>query len=45
MTTGGVAAVDQGDVDIRVIDQGVSEGHAHRPGADDEVIGLDGPVH
>src|SRR5690606_31539651 len=38
---GGVAAVDEGDVDVGVVDQRVGEGHPHGTGADDDVVGLD----
>ena len=37
---GRVATVDERDVHVRVIDQGVREGHAHRARAHDEVVGL-----
>ena len=37
---GRVAAVDERDVHVGVVDEGVREGHAHRAGADDEVVGL-----
>jgi hypothetical protein len=40
MPTGRVAAVDERDMDIRVVDERIREGHAHRPGTDDEVVGL-----
>ena len=41
VTAGGVATVDEGDVDVGVIDQGVGERHAHGAGTDDEVVGLE----
>ena len=37
---GRVATVDERDVHVGVIDQRVGEGHAHRAGAHDEVVGL-----
>ena len=40
MPAGRVATVDERDVHIRVIDQRVREGHAHRARAHDEVVGL-----
>ena len=42
---GRVATVDQREVHIRVIDQRVREGHAHRPRAHDEVVSLQRPRH
>ena len=42
---GRVATVDQRDVHVRVIDQRVGEGHAHRPRAHDEVVGLERSRH
>ena len=45
MTTGAVAPVHHHDVGVGVLDQAVDEGDAHRPGADDEVVGLElGPA-
>ena len=39
------AAVDQGHPDVGVVDQGVGVRHAHRPGPDDQVVGLDSACH
>ena len=41
VTACGVATVDQGDVHIGVVEQRVGEGHPHRPGADDEIVGVE----
>jgi hypothetical protein len=41
----GVAAIDERDVDIRVIEEGVGERHAHRPCADDEIVGFQRARH
>ena len=41
VAAGRVATVDERDVHVGVIDQGVGERHAHRAGADDEVVGLE----
>ena len=38
MPAGGVATIDERDVNIRVIDEGVRERHAHRARAYDEVV-------
>ena len=35
-----VPTIDQRDVHVGVVDQRVREGHAHRAGADDEVLGF-----
>ena len=43
--SGDVATVDERDVHVGMIDQRVGERHAHRPGADDEVVGLHRPRH
>ena len=40
-----VAAVDEGDAHVGVVDQGVGERHAHGPGPDHEVVGLDSARH
>ena len=40
MPAGRGAAVDQRDMYVRMIDQRVHEGHAHRARAYDQVIGL-----
>src|SRR5215831_3141602 len=42
MATGGIAPIDEGDVHIGVIDQRVGKGHAHRAGADDEIVRVQG---
>src|SRR5580765_8109028 len=42
MPAGRVATVDERDVHIRMIDEGIGEGHAHRPRAHNEVVGLQG---
>ena len=39
------AAVDQGHPDVGVVDQGVGVRHAHRPGPDNQVVGLDSMCH
>jgi hypothetical protein len=40
MTTWGMAAIDDRDVDVSVVDERVGERHAHRPCAHDQVVGL-----
>ncbi len=40
MPAGRVATIDERDVHVGVIDQGVREGHAHRARAHHEVVGL-----
>ena len=40
-----VAAVDQGDAHVGVVDQRVGERHAHGPGPDHQVVGLDCACH
>ena len=40
-----VAAVDEGDAHVGVVDQRVGERHAHGPGADHQVVGLDCARH
>ena len=40
MAAGRTATIDERDVYIRVIDQGVREGHPHRPRTHDEVVGF-----
>ena len=41
MTAGAVPSFDHDDVGVGVFDQAVDERHAHRPGTDDEVVGLE----
>ena len=40
VAAGRVAAIDEGDVHVRVIDQRVGERHAHGSRADDEIVGF-----
>ena len=43
--TGRVAAIDERDVHVRVIDERVGERHAHRSCADDEIVGFERSHH
>jgi hypothetical protein len=41
VTSGAVAAIDHGHVDVGVVDEGIHESHACGTGADDQIVGLD----
>ncbi len=41
MATRSVPPLDHDDVGVAVLDQRVDERHAERPGANDEIVGLD----
>ena len=40
-----VAAVDEDDAYVGVVDQGIGERHAHGTGPDDQVVSLDSARH
>jgi hypothetical protein len=39
MATGGVSSIDEGHVNVGMVDEGIREGHAHGSGADYQIVG------